>query len=425
MLGRTHFVLGMASALIVIQPQTVPEVIGAMAGGAIGGWIADVDIKNRNVERSAETKREIVYDTIIESLFLLAFIVVDYFTGKGMCQYVIDNWGLSVWGGLLGLTTLSVVGLFTKHRTFTHSFLAMALFSGMMFLFCQPVMIPFLIGYASHLVSDFFNKQGIQLFFPLRWKPCLRMCLSDKKANRYLFWICLTIDILLGAYLFSKGMLNANPALGFIPFISSKRLLGLNIFQIYLIFVNMITFIGFERSYRFAVQHNDDYETPESRFSTWLLNIFAFLGGGVGMLLSFIIHIQIPSAYNGNWWAFCYTSILFWFTIYCYFCDPFGLELNEIIWLSTKHIPFYIYILIINSFTALVIYKIRNRRFKETDIKHTLILLLGALGGTAGAIPMVFLIKRKGKYYYVVMGFFIMMLSQIVFFMYMMAAGVF
>ena len=83
------------------------------------------------------------------------------------------------------------------------------------------------------------------------------------------------------------------------------------------------------------------------------------------------------------------------------------------------------YLIVINVITVLFIYKIRKRRFNESDIKHTIIFLLGALGGTIGAIPTVFIINRQGKYLYVAMGFTIMLVSQIVFAMYMIAAGVF
>ncbi len=167
------------------------------------------------------------------------------------------------------------------------------------------------------------------------------------------------------------------------------------------------------------------YQTPESRFETWFLNILVFLGGGIGMLVSLVINLEVPAAYNGNWWAFCYASILFWFSVYCYICNPFGFEINKIVWLSVKHIPLLVYLLGINAVSALFIYSIRKKKFKETDIKHTLILLLGALGGTIGAIPMVFGINREGKYNYVAFGFFLMLISQIVFIIYMMAAGVF
>ena len=53
-----------------------------------------------------------------------------------------------------------------------------------------------------------------------------------------------------------------------------------------------------------------------------------------------------------------------------------------------------------------------------------MIIILGALGGTVGAIPMAFFIRRQEKYNYVVMGFSIMLISQIVFIMYMMSARV-
>lgn len=437
MLGKTHFVLGMASALVITQPQTIPGVITSMIGGAIGGWIVDIDIKNRDIKRSEDAERENVYDTIIDVLFIIAFITVDFFTGEGMCQYVIDNWGVKIWGALFGLLILSLIGLNTKHRTFTHSFLAMILFSGSVYLFCRPAAIPFLIGYASHLISDFFNKWGLQLFFPLKWKLCLKLCRSNEKANRVLFWISLTVDIVLGAYLFSKGMAQINQDSGFITIISEKELFGLNILQLYLIFINIFTFLGFQRSHKAFMQDvfdayeegkaykDEDYETPKSRFETWLLDILVFLGGGIGMFLSLVINRELPVAYNGNWWAFCYASVLFWFTVYCYICNPFGYKIGRIAWFNIKHIPLLIYLIGVNAVSGLVLYSFRKKRFKETDIKHTLILFLGALGGTAGSISMVFFINRKGKYYYIAQGFFVMLISQIVFIMYMMSAGVF
>ena len=61
---------------------------------------------------------------------------------------------------------------------------------------------------------------------------------------------------------------------------------------------------------------------------------------------------------------------------------------------------------------------------KNLSIKYTILFLLGALGGTVGAILMVFCINREGKYYYIITGFSIMMISQIMFIMYMLATGI-
>lgn len=436
MLGRTHFVFGMASALIITHPQTVPEVITAMTAGALGGWIVDVDMKNRDNELSDEAEREHFFDIVIDILVLSAFIALDYLIGKGMCQYIIDNWGVVVWGSLLGLLIILLIGLNTKHRTFTHSFLALALHSGLIYLFCRPAAIPFAIGYASHIFADFFNKLGLQLFFPLKWRPCLKLCRSDKRANRVLFWVSLAVDIILGSFMFARGMRLVGQESYFLALVTKRKLFGLNFLQIYLLLINIVTFFGFERSHRHflkdlfdAYENGDtykaaDYETPELRFQTWLLDILVFLGGGIGMLLSLVIHLEFPAGYNGNWWAFCYSSILFWFTVYCYLCNPFGHVIKEIKWLNATHVPLYVYLLVINVITALFIYSIRKQRFKETDIKHTIIFLLGALGGTVAAIPMVFLIKREGKYHYITMGFFMMLLSQIIFITYMMATSI-
>lgn len=438
MLGKTHFVLGMASALLITQPKTVPDVITTITAGAIGGVIADVDIKNRDTDYyDDDTQRESIYDSILNAIFILAFLSVDFFIGKGMCQYVLDNWGVKVWGSLFGIVILMLIGLNTKHHTFTHSFLALILFSLSINFFCRLATVPFFLGYLSHIIADFFNFLGLQLFFPLKWRPCLKLCRSDKKANRVIFWISLAIDVVFGAFFFSKGMAVLDVSSNFLSLITENRLFGLNVFQIYLIIINIITFLGFQKSYqefledvfdayeKGRVYKDKDYETPELRFKTWLLDILVFLGGGVGMLVSLIINLEFPSAYNGNWWAFCYSSILFWFTVYCYICNPFGHQMNKIIWLSEKHLPLIVYLLGINAISALILYTWRKKKYKETDIKHTFILLLGALGGTIGSILMTFYINRTGKYYYIVLGFFVMLISQITFVMYMMSVGLF
>lgn len=378
--------------------------------------------QNRLTDQFSRYKRKLVFH-------------LTYLIGKGMCQYIISNWGIPIWISFFSIIILLLIGLNTKHRTFTHSFLAIFLYSTAMYFFCRPASLPFLIGYASHIVADLFNKLGVQLFFPFKWRPCLKLCSSNKKANKVLFWICLVIDIVLGGYFFSRGLVGLDYNSDFISTITTERILGLNLLQLYLIFINIITFWGFQKDHKTFIKNlNDayykgvpykdkDYETPMLRFTTWLLDFLVFIGGGVGMLLSLLVNLQFPAAYNGNWWAFCYTSIMFWFTIYCFLCNPFGFEIGTIKWLDERHIPLLIYLLGINIVSALFLFTIRKRRFKEIDIKHTFILIIGALGGTIGAIPMVFAIKRAGKYSYITMGFFLMLLSQIIFILYMMSVG--
>ena len=145
----------------------------------------------------------------------------------------------------------------------------------------------------------------------------------------------------------------------------------------------------------------------------------------IGLLLNLLIHNGIPSGRNGNWWAFCYSSIMFWFTVYCYICNPFGLETNEIVIRSAKHIPVLIYFVAINVLNMVIMFKARKERHDEDDLLHTVVFFIGALGGTVGAIPMVFVSKPKTAFSYITVGFFVMILSQVTFIMYMISVGVF
>jgi hypothetical protein len=97
MLGSTHFALGIASALIITHPTTVPGIIAAATGGSLGGWIVDLDMRNREMTATR------IYDGIIDMLFIGAFFMVDFLVGNGMSQYIKTNWGVEVWGALLGV----------------------------------------------------------------------------------------------------------------------------------------------------------------------------------------------------------------------------------------------------------------------------------------------------------------------------------
>lgn len=420
MLGKTHVTLGIASALAITHPVTVPGIITSVIGGAVGGWIVDVDCKGKEIDK------EKVYDAIIIALIIGAFIFLDFLIGKGICRYVSDNRGPILWGSLIGFLLLLIIGFNTKHRTFTHSFLGMVLFGLVSYLAVRPIALPFLVGYTSHIVADLFNKKGLQLFFPFKWKLCFNLFKADSRANSILFWLTFVGDVICIAFLFSTAM---KVSLGS-EFVKNLNInfLGLNFLGMYLLFINFITFLGFQRSWQHAymeeLAEQDDSIRIKLEFETWLLNILVFLGGGIGLLLSLLIHFQYPSKYNGNWWAFCYTSIMFWFTTYCYILNPFEFNIYDIRWFTIEHIPIFLYLIGINIISAFSFYKCRHKRFDEYSIKHTFLWLLGALGGTFGAISAVVITRHTEKYHYVSIGFVIMLLSQITFVLYLMTAGV-
>ncbi len=63
---------------------------------------------------------------------------------------------------------------FVSHRGFFHSFLFLALISLIFYLFLPLVVLPFALGYGSHLLADSLTIQGIKPFYPFkgrwRWK---------------------------------------------------------------------------------------------------------------------------------------------------------------------------------------------------------------------------------------------------------------
>jgi inner membrane protein len=62
---------------------------------------------------------------------------------------------------------LRIFQFFVKHRGFIHSLTFLIIMGGVLWYFIPIVLLPFLIGYGSHLLMDCFTKQGIRLFYPI------------------------------------------------------------------------------------------------------------------------------------------------------------------------------------------------------------------------------------------------------------------
>ncbi|MBI5393009.1 metal-dependent hydrolase [Candidatus Woesearchaeota archaeon] len=63
---------------------------------------------------------------------------------------------------------VKIVGYLFTHRGFFHSLLALFLFSYLLSLVIPVIyIVPFFIGYLSHLVLDTLNHQGIMFLYPI------------------------------------------------------------------------------------------------------------------------------------------------------------------------------------------------------------------------------------------------------------------
>ena len=199
MMSATHIAIGISTAMVITQPHTVPGFITSIVGGAAGGIVSDIDSRSNSYFRDALNGRLAVLVIIAASL------LVDWVTSSGMVAALLNPEHLvSVILGLGIVGVLLLVGYFQKHRGFTHSFLAMFLFTlGVCFIY-GDLIIPFAFGFLSHLMLDILNKSPIRIFFPFRKGICLKLCYANKVANQ----ICLYAGIATIVYFFIRPILS-------------------------------------------------------------------------------------------------------------------------------------------------------------------------------------------------------------------------
>lgn len=194
MMSRTHLTVGIAAALALSPVTDLQTCLLAAAGGAIGGVIPDVDIFN-----TAHKKDALLVGLI--SFGILIGGIVYYIMNHLIIGDVLGH--LSIFGAFC-FDVLFVIGFFSDHRHFTHSILAMLLFSLSVSMICKPLMIPFAIGFISHLALDILNKKGMHLLFPYKKGFCLKLCYADKLANKVLLIVGGMAIMTLVAYHFTR-----------------------------------------------------------------------------------------------------------------------------------------------------------------------------------------------------------------------------
>ncbi len=181
MMSKTHLTMGMATSLAVAlfatQPQNLSNTLVALAGGAIGGVLADVDTVNNDYKHDA------LIGQLLGFGMLALATVIDYYMKLGMCDHVLSsNIVFSIVAGI-AFFAIYIAGFISEHRTFTHSLLAMGLFSGCFALVFPRLGLAVLIGYVSHLLLDLLNKKDVPLLYPYKKGICFKLCYASKTAN--------------------------------------------------------------------------------------------------------------------------------------------------------------------------------------------------------------------------------------------------
>ena len=189
MMSKTHITIGTTCALLTTLANPIPtNACLALAGGALGGVMPDVDvIKN---DRTGDA----LQGEIIAVAITVMSLIIDKIFGFNAFQLVEIDKPLF---GLVILVALYILGISRDHRGFTHSLLALIIYSIPIIVIYKPLTEYYMIGYLSHLFIDLFNKRGIQLFFPLESRFCFGMCYADKLGNNMIMIMGFIATIIL------------------------------------------------------------------------------------------------------------------------------------------------------------------------------------------------------------------------------------
>ena len=70
MLGKTHFFIGISTALAVLQPQSVPVLVTGISAAAVGSVISDIDSGTSQAHQEADKVMAVTVSVIGLMLFL-------------------------------------------------------------------------------------------------------------------------------------------------------------------------------------------------------------------------------------------------------------------------------------------------------------------------------------------------------------------
>ena len=194
MMSRTHLTVGVGSALAIMLPTEAKLCCTAVIGGILGGIIPDNDILDNDYTGDAILGQVIAVGTTAGILFL------DKILNIGLCNELLSRSPIILIFGLLIFVGLYIFGFFQEHRKFTHSFLALLIYSFAVLCIYPPLAKPFFIGYTSHIFIDLLNKKKVQIFWPIGKGICFGVCYANKLGNKVLMWGGLIVSCMLLLY---------------------------------------------------------------------------------------------------------------------------------------------------------------------------------------------------------------------------------
>lgn len=202
--GNTHFTVGAGCASVVmalggasiIGAPITPVAMGtAILFGGFGGLAPDIDIKNSKGSKIASKLQAVICTVFVALLVAYTFISKEQVTSY-LTVFVKELIAC------LGLLAFIIAGKRSSHRGITHSFASSMFTTLCVWVFGRTAAIMWFVGYLSHLVIDYLNTKGEQLFWPMPNRSCLKLCKANSPVSRFLFYLGAIVVILSTASVF-------------------------------------------------------------------------------------------------------------------------------------------------------------------------------------------------------------------------------
>ena len=185
MMGRTHVVVGMATGVIAMNPFTIKDLCFGLGVSAIGSVLPDIDCG------TSKSHVGLIKILAIQLFIVMLVVFLDKFFQLGIYNSLIKNRNTTMMLCVVFFFLfLCLIGMITRHRTFMHSIVGFALFSGSLYILVPNYINYFMLSFASHIFLDLFNEQKIELFYPKKiFRLSFNMFPSDGKVNWLMFVI--------------------------------------------------------------------------------------------------------------------------------------------------------------------------------------------------------------------------------------------
>ena len=178
MLAKAHITIGMAAALTIAAPESIPEALPVITGASLGCLICDLDCDNPRERQDSSHWRIVMFAVAAAALF------EDHHIDAGMWRSIAQS-GSYLWcAGIAVFALTCAFASVSSHRGFSHSFAALILEAFSLWLVFPAAAVPFVIAFASHLILDMTNKRPVRVFYPLKKGISFGWFYADRLANK-------------------------------------------------------------------------------------------------------------------------------------------------------------------------------------------------------------------------------------------------